>query len=169
VLAANIALERTASIRAAADWRLYPSVVITDERVIRYLDEHPEEIHRLTPREFETFVAGLLERFGYEVHLGPKGADGGVDIHGFRHEAVRSEYLVVQCKRYAPERRVALPLVKQLRMDALDRRASCGLFVTTSWFTREALSYINTYKYQLSPVDSDELRLWMRRLSGRTV
>jgi hypothetical protein len=65
--------------------RLRSGVVLaTDPFLIRYLDEHPDDIYGLSPREFEELVASLLASSGYTVKLGPRGRDGGIDVFAER-------------------------------------------------------------------------------------
>jgi len=45
--------------------------LITDPRLIAYIDSHPEEVYSLTPRQFEELIAELLSKMGYKVRLGP--------------------------------------------------------------------------------------------------
>ena len=71
-----------------------------DPFLIRYLDDNPDEVLALNPREFEEFVAGLREKSGYPVRLGPEGRDGGVDVYAERIGEVGDELVLVQCKRY---------------------------------------------------------------------
>ena len=56
---------------------------------------------------------------------------------------------------------MGLPIIKQLNADLNDRKASRGLLVTTSFFTRPALSYIEQAKYRLSGTDYDGLVAWL--------
>ena len=147
--------------------RLTPSVLICDPRVLQYLDANPEKMRDLSPREFETLIAGLLDKFGYTVELGPLGADGGVDVHATKPSPTGLEYLVVQCKRYSEGNKVSAPVVKQLWADVLHRGATRGLVVTTSWFTREALKYVSLHKHQLDAADFDRIKEWLRLLSKR--
>lgn len=140
------------------------SVLIADPRLIRYLYEHPEEIFSLSPRQFEELVAGLLENMGYGVRLGPKGADGGVDVFAERDLDTGPELVLVQCKQYSPHKKVSEPVVKLLDADISNRRASRGLVVTTSTFTKPALSYISERQYRLGGVDEGKLHAWFQKL-----
>ena len=162
-----VATESTEVVLKPEDFRLTPSLVVCDPRILQFLDQHPETLRDLTPRDFESLIAGILDRFGYSVELGPAGADGGVDVHATKSSATGLEYLVVQCKRFAATRKVSAPVVKQLWADVLHRGATRGLAVTTSWFTKDALKYVSLHKYQLEAADFDRVREWLMLLTKR--
>jgi restriction system protein len=132
--------------------------------LIRYLDEHPDDIYRLSPREFEELVAGLLARSGYTVKLGPRGRDGGIDVFAERGGQFGPELTLVQCKRYRNDQKVSEPTVKQLYADLTLRNATKGLLVTTSTFTKPALKLIEDVRYRLAGNDSAKLREWVTDL-----
>jgi len=135
--------------------------LVTDPRLIRYLAEHPSDIFSLSPREFEEFIAELLRKMGYKTKIGPRGRDGGVDVFAEQDRDIGPELVLVQCKRFDPSQRVSQPIVKQLLADVFDRRASHGLVVTTSTFSRPALQYIDERKYVLSGADFEKLEQWL--------
>jgi len=132
--------------------------LITDPRLIAYIDSHPEELYSLTPRQFEEFIAELLSKMGYKVRLGPGSKDGGVDVFAERDQDFGPELTLVQCKRHSPDHKVGEPIIKQLHADVNDRKASKGLVVTSSFFTSTALKYIESSKYRLAGADFDKLQ-----------
>ncbi len=138
--------------------------LITDPRLIAYIDSHPDELYRLSPREFEELIAELLGKMGYKVRLGPGSKDGGVDVFAERDQDFGPELTLVQCKRNSPKHKVGEPIIKQLHADVNDRRASKGLVVTTSFFTGPALKYIESSKYRLAGADFLFLQKWIARL-----
>jgi Restriction endonuclease len=137
--------------------------LITDSRLIAYIDSHPEELYNLTPRQFEEFIAELLNKMGYTVRLGPGSKDGGVDVFAERDQDFGPELTLVQCKRNSPVNKVGEPIIKQLHADVNDRKASKGLVVTTSFFTSTALKYIESSKYRLAGTDFSNLQQWISR------
>jgi restriction system protein len=151
-------------ILTAADFRNPELRLITDPRLIAYIDSHPEELYSLTPRQFEEFIAELLSKMGYKVRLGPGSKDGGVDVFAERDQDFGPELTLVQCKRHNRDHKVGEPIIKQLHADVNDRRASKGLVVTSSFFTSTALKYIESSKYRLGGADFDKLQAWIARL-----
>jgi restriction system protein len=151
-------------VLSAEEFRNPAVRLVTDPRLIAYIDSHPEEMYRLSPRDFEEFIAELLSKFGYKVRLGPGSKDGGVDVFAERDLDFGPELTLVQCKRNSPDHKVGEPIIKQLHADVNDRKASRGLVVTTSFFTGPALRYIESSKYRLSGADFDSLQNWLARL-----
>ena len=134
-------------------------------RILEYFYNHPEKIYySLNPRQFEEFVAELLSNLGYNVRLGPIGADEGVDIYAERKHIIGTELVLFQCKLYNNSNKVCRPTVQQLKANVFDKGASSGLVVTTSSFTTPALNYINQAKYRLAGADHQKLQEWLRYL-----
>jgi Cft2 family RNA processing exonuclease len=160
-------VQETSRIISPDQFRGGHVTLVTDGRLIRYIDEHPTQIYGLGPRQFEELVADLLTQFGYDtVKLGPHGRDGGVDVFAERDAAGGRELTLVQCKRYSRSNKVGEPIVKQLHTDVNDRCASRGLVVTTSFFSKDALSYIAERQYRLAGVDYEKLQTWIRKMRG---
>lgn len=143
-------------------------LVPQDIRLIQHLCQQPEDIFRLTAREFEEFVAGVLGKLGYSTHVTPLGPDSGVDVFAERESIIGHEFLVVQCKRWAPQRRIPRPVVQQLGAIVRDHKASRGLIVTTSYFSGPALQYMEQRKYVLSGADNTKLFSWLDYIRERS-
>lgn len=97
-----------------------------------------EAIYALTPREFEHFVAYVLRRAGYRAReVGPhflRGVDLEVRLPG-------SQRIVagVECKRFAPDQLVTVPIVRGVRgAPAVDRAGAKPFVITTSDFNGAA-------------------------------
>jgi restriction system protein len=92
----------------------------------------------LTPAGFEGAVAGILRRLGYRRVRTVGGAgDLGADI---LCRTPAGDRVVVQCKRWAPARRVGSGVLQSfIGMAFVHHRAARALFVTTSSFTPAAL------------------------------
>ena len=90
----------------------------------------------LTPGEFEDEVARLLERQGYRAvqRVGDTG-DLGVDIFCVDCVDEVGNRIVVQCKRYAPDRLIGSPAIQSFFGMVAHHGAHRGLYVTTSAFT----------------------------------
>jgi restriction system protein len=145
-----------------------PVVLATDEKLVRHLAEHPDEVFSLAPRQFEELVASLLRAGGYSVTLGRLGADGGIDVYAERAGEFGPELTLVQCKQNRRDRKIGEPIIKQLYGDVTLRNATRGLLVTTSSFTTTALKLIEDVRYRLAGKDYEQLKQWLtelRRLS----
>ena len=110
---------------------------ITKE-VLAHLARQPHLIHALPPRKFEELVAQLLEDNGCEVTLTKRTRDGGYDIFGRLKGKVLSPVFLAECKRYAPDNKVGVEVVRSLYGVTEARRVNLGLIITSSSFTKDA-------------------------------
>jgi restriction endonuclease Mrr len=93
----------------------------------------------VSPAEFENVVARLLVALGYrDVRVVGGAGDLAADIVCVNPDG---ECIVVQCKRYAPTRKVrSAEMQAFIGMIAVHHQADGGIFVTTSRFTEAATS-----------------------------
>ena len=130
-------------------------------RVLELLKTRPDDLHRLSPREFEELVAELISRLGYDIHLMPGTRDGGVDIIASRSDSLAQQRLLVQCKRYRPDRRVGVEKVRELYGVVQQERATGGVIATTSYFTKGAVEEQRRIKYAMTLKDVEAIREWL--------
>ena len=87
------------------------------------------------PREFELQVAQALQARGLSVQVTGGAGDEGVDIIARDPTPVTGGTYLVQCKRYAPDRKVGVAEVRELYGALQEKRASKGILATTASFT----------------------------------
>lgn len=107
-----------------------------------------ETLLALSPRGFEEEVGRLLCDLGYRdvQRVGGPG-DLGADL---LCRDRRSKRVVVQCKRYAPGRRVGSADVQAfIGMITVHHKADRGIFVTTAAFTVPALQLAHEHGIEL--------------------
>ncbi|WP_445152211.1 sigma-70 family RNA polymerase sigma factor [Baekduia sp. Peel2402] len=126
--------------------------------LIATLARHPEGVYELNPRRFEELVAELYARRGFEVVLTPASNDGGADLLVAKHDVLGRSLHVVQCKRYAPGRKIGPAVVRELIGTVEHRRASTGVLLTTSFFTKGARRLEQDYEHRLTLHDFVALR-----------
>ncbi len=85
-----------------------------NETVKQYLAKHPERIYDFSSRNFEELVASILKDFGFEVELTKTTRDGGRDIIAYIRSAVCSVLTYVECKKYAPDKKVGVEVVRSV-------------------------------------------------------
>jgi restriction system protein len=97
-----------------------------------------DHLLKLNPTEFEHAVARLLPLIGYTSasHTG-KAGDLGVDIVCYD---AHGGLVAVQCKRYASSKKVTSSDIATFFGMIVRRAARQGIYVTTSGFTKAALS-----------------------------
>jgi hypothetical protein len=133
------------------------------DTLIAQLAAHPGDLHCLHPRRFEELVAELLARQGLEARLTPPSRDGGRDVIARQRSPLGHHLYYVECKRYAPDRPVGVGLVRALYGVVEADRATAGLLVTTSHFTRGALQFTDQLRNRLALKDYEALCFWLSR------
>jgi restriction system protein len=133
-----------------------------NDELIEYLAQHPEKMHDMAPRKFEELVAAIFRAKGYTVELTPATRDGGFDMRAFHRNDVGIFLTLIECKRYLPERRVSVEVVRGLYGVTVNEKATTGLIVTTSSFTRDAKSFQDQNKYRVQLADQADLQVWLR-------
>ena len=89
--------------------------------------------------------------------------DGGVDIYAFVRHAVASFLMVVECKRWAPDKAVGIEVVQRLYGVQQSKSASKSLIVTTSYFSSPALEQCREYRGLMELRDFEDLKTWLDR------
>jgi restriction system protein len=102
----------------------------------------------LTPAEFERRVALILGANGYrDVRVVGGRGDLAADI---TCRAPSGESVIVQCKQYAPHRKVSSPDVQTfIGMAFAHHRVDRGLFVTTADYTKDARTLAAKHRLEL--------------------
>jgi restriction system protein len=104
---------------------------------------------------------------GYNVELTPATRDGGFDMRAFHRNGVGTFLTLIECKRYGPKRPVSVDIVRGLYGVTEHEKATTGLIVTTSSFTRDAKSFQDQNKYRIQLADQAELQAWLRDHKGK--
>lgn len=133
-----------------------------NERLLEQLARSPSLMHELGPRKFEELVARLLEDQGCEVSLTKQTRDGGYDILGRVLSGPSPIVFLAECKRYAPNRKVGVELVRNLFGVTELQQANFGLLVTTSSFTKDAQSEKLRMGPRMDLKDFEDLKNWLR-------
>ncbi len=140
---------------------------MVNEKLLTTLRDHPEIMQELPSRRFEEVVAELLRRLGYEVDITPATKDGGFDIYAAQKNAFGRFLFLVECKRYAPSNKVGVEIVRSLHGVVEDKRATAGVVVTTSFFTKGAKEFQRRNEYKLQLQDYLGLKEWLRQVISK--
>lgn len=95
--------------------------------------EYVERLAALTSFEFEELIVELFRRDGYDVTVIPATRNHDAYLHVTGRDSWRA---IVECKQ--SDRPINAPLILQLERLVEGANADCGIFVTTSVFTRGA-------------------------------
>jgi SNF2 family DNA or RNA helicase len=108
-----------------------------------------------TPEDFETIVAMLFEKMGYQTRLTPKTNDRGVDVVAVKETGLSCEKIAVQCKLVSSP--VGRPVLQQLLgVLSEDPTYSRGFVVTNNRMSREAIAYLKE-NGRLAAIEGNEL------------
>jgi len=134
---------------------------ISKELVCR-IKRHPREMYKLYPRQFEELIAEILANFGWEVRLTPSTRDGGYDIYAITRESMANVQIswIIECKKYAPERKVGIDIVRKLHSVKTSKNVGCMMLATTSHFTRGVQEF-KASRYDLQLKDYDGIVEWI--------
>jgi restriction system protein len=130
--------------------------------VLAYFGRHPELLHSLPPRKFEELVATIFRNNGFNVELTPETRDGGIDIVAVQKDGFGGSILnLVECKRYLPENKVGIGVVQRMFGVVEQHRATQGIIVTTSSFSRDAQTCAQSSQYRLGLKGYTDLSKWL--------
>jgi restriction system protein len=117
-----------------------------------------ETLARVSPKFFETIVLDVLHKIGYGTSRGDlarvgRSGDGGIDGI-ISLDRLGLEKVYVQAKRWQGS--VGRPDVHAFYGALAGQRATKGVFITTSWFTTQAIEFANSVE-RLVLVDGKRL------------
>lgn len=124
-----------------------------------------ERVKKCSPQFFERLVIVLLVRMGYGGSLKDAGQaigktrDGGID-GVIREDKLGLANIYVQAKRWT-DKPVGSPDIDQFAGALSKRKATKGIFITTSTFTRDALESIKEYSSRIVLMDGTQLTGYM--------
>lgn len=115
-----------------------------------------------SPYFFERTVVALLQSMGFtngekgHAFTTGKSGDGGID--GIIHQdALGLDAIYVQAKRYAAGNVVGRPDIQKFVGSMTGESASKGVFVTTSHFSAEAVSFVQRVQQRIVLIDGERL------------
>lgn len=104
------------------------------------------DLLRLSPVDFEAFVAQLYVNKGYKANCVGGSADGGVDVEIYASNGTQL-WAIAQCKRYKVNNKIGAAAIRDFAGAFIAGEAQQGLFFTTSAFTRLAISTAARYRW----------------------
>lgn len=139
------------------------SIVSIDEQVKQYFKKHPDKLYELHPRKFEELVTAILKDMGLDVELTQATRDGGADIIAHLKNELTSLLILIECKRYSPENKVGVGIIRQVAGIHEIRKAAKSIIITTSTFTKNAIEEANAIKEKIDLKDYQDLKQWLQR------
>lgn len=129
--------------------------------MLNELNRKPTDLYQLSSRRFEELIAEILMRKGYEVELTPTTRDGGKDIYVASKNDFGSFLYIVECKKYKPTHKVGVNVLRDLYGVLSKERATYGIAVTTSYFSKPAKEFQQELQFQMSLKDFDSIKQWL--------
>ncbi|TCD05864.1 restriction endonuclease [Pedobacter frigidisoli] len=123
-----------------------------------------KKLYELRPREFEELMAELMVLDGWQVELTKQTRDGGHDLICLKSMDDMEFKLIGECKRNAAARKIGVGILRELQTVISDESAHKGAIFTTSYFTKDSVSYSKKYdpkKIELR--DINYIINWIRR------
>jgi restriction system protein len=133
--------------------------------MVEYFQRRPEQMHSMPPRKFEEMIAEIFRNNGFQVEFTPETRDGGLDriaVNGSVFTG-RSTHLI-ECKRYDPTKPVGIDVVQRLWGKVIQERATKGIVVAMSIFSRGARKVAEESRHVLVIHDYEAVVGWLRAL-----
>lgn len=117
---------------------------------------------QVSPIRFEQLILDLLEAMGFGKgkseykRLTPATGDGGID-GVINEDALGLDAVYIQAKRYAVANKVSRPDIQRFVGSLTGESATKGVFVTTSDFSKEAVSYIDRVQQRVVLINGQKL------------
>lgn len=129
--------------------------------MLNELKKNPTDLYQLSSRRFEELIAEILIRKGYNVDLTPATRDGGKDIYVAQKDDLGSFLYIVECKQYKPTHKVGVNVLRDLYGVLSKERATYGIAVTTSYFSKPAQEFQQELQFQMSLQDFNSIKQWL--------
>jgi restriction system protein len=135
------------------------------EEIFDRFHKKPDDMYKLSPRQYEEFLEAVFQNNGYRTVLGPGSNDGGVDIRLYSNDLVSESVTLVQAKRY--KNPIELQAVQALTAVVDDQKANRGLFITTSRYLPCAEKFVSRQNLRIQLAVSDDVAEWCRSASDQ--
>lgn len=119
-------------------------------------------LRKLSPDTFEKLVVELLVKMGYGGSIRDAGKavgkSGDQGIDGIiKEDRLGLDIIYIQAKRWADNNAVGRPEIQKFVGALAGQGAKKGIFITTSYFTQEALEYAPRNEIKIVLIDGEEL------------
>jgi hypothetical protein len=141
---------------------IVPEIIVPAQQdIAEIIRKTPSVIYSISPRDFEELIAEVFDKRGFNVELTKETRDGGKDIIAIGQHMGIDVKFIVECKRYARERKVTLDLVQRLYGVKLAEQANKAILVTTSSFTKDSIRFASQHRWDISLRDCEDVFSWL--------
>lgn len=137
-----------------------------NDNILQYFKDNPKEMYNLSSGDFEEIMAKIYSKLGYDVERTKATRDGGKDLIIRKNELIGDFVYYVECKKYASDRPIGVGIVRDLVGTINTDRVNGGIIATTSFFSADAIKFINTrdYTYQVQMHDYEYIQSLLRKV-----
>ena len=126
------------------------------EKAAYYLEYNRGKIKRMSPRDFEFFVADIFEELGFSVKVTQATRDGGKDIIATKATPIPYT-LIIECKHWGENHKVDVNVVRSVYGVQMAMQANQSVIVTSSRFTKDTRVFAKERKNLMALYDIDDL------------
>lgn len=147
---------------------IVPEILVdANTALLEAIAKDPALLRGVDPRIFEELVAEIFRKFKMFVHLTKRTRDGGVDIVAFEETRYTKNHYIIECKHYAPARKVGIEVVQRLYGIKTNLRATKAFLITSSTFSRDAIKFAKQHVRELSLKDHSDVIRWVQEFWKR--
>jgi restriction system protein len=136
-------------------------IQVVNTSLIPKIKENPDLMYKIHPRQFEELVADIFKAKGFDVELTKETRDGGRDIIALSNTLDINCKYIIECKRYAPTRKISIGIVQRLLGVKISEAANKGILVTTSSYSLDAKRFASNHLWDLSLKDHKDIVSWV--------
>ena len=138
------------------DFDYYDEAYAEYERAEYFLEYNREKIKRMSPRDFEFFVADIFEKLGFSVKITQATRDGGKDIIATKADPIPYT-LIIECKHWGENHKVDVSVVRSVYGVQMAMQVNQSVIVTSSRFTKDARAFAEERQNLMALWDIDDL------------
>ena len=144
------------------DSRATPLLLTVGDILMRKIADSPSLIYTISPVAFEDLMTEVFFGLGYAVEKTSRTRDGGIDIIAIKSMDDIPLRFLIECKRYAKERKVGVGIVRSVFGIKHHIGASKVIIATTSSYTKPAVEFASAHKWDLDLKERNDILQWIR-------
>ena len=132
-----------------------------------YIVKNDSHLHAMSPHDFELLAGEIFRSAGWDVEFTSRTRDGGYDIIAIKRAFPTNLRILVEAKRFSPNRTVGVDIVRSLYGVKQSQAASQLVLVTSSFVSLDAKKeFARVVPWELDFVERDKILAWCRRHSS---
>jgi restriction endonuclease len=136
-------------------------------KLCEYLYQNPNYLHQLNPHDFELLAGEIFRTFGWIVDFTTRTRDGGYDVIAIKRSFPTDMSVLVEAKRFSPNRPVGVDIVRSLYGVKSLYSVSQVVLVTSSYVTSDAKKQFNrVIPWELDFIERDKILEWCKNYRG---